>query len=159
MDNLIIVAKISAPFGIKGLAKVISFMQNPEDIFSHQLYDQNNTPYKLTKYSTTNKNSFVAQINDITNRTIIESLGKINFYIDKKSLTQLNDDEFYALDLIGLKVKNTKHEDIGIVKNIYNFGAGDILEIEFNDGSMYMYPFLKVYFPQIEDKYVIFQDA
>ena len=160
MHDLISVAKINSPFGIKGLAKVMSFMQNPEDIFKYQLYSEDKTPYKLTKFSANNKNVFAVQINDISDRTIIESLGKLTFYVEKKSLSLLDsEDEFYVKDLIGRTLHNAKYENIGSITNVYNFGAGDILEVKFNDDSVQMYPFLKLYFPQIDDKYVVFQDA
>jgi 16S rRNA processing protein RimM len=158
MTDLIIVAKITTPFGIKGLAKVTSFMQNPEEIFSNQLYGEDNTPYTLKHYAKKNNNSFIVYINDITDRTIIESLGKLNFYINKDTLSNLEEDEFYAKDLIGRNVKNSKEITIGIIKDTYNFGAGDILEVRFENGSMKMYPFLKVYFPIIHNDYLLLED-
>ena len=35
----------------------------------------------------------------------------------------------YSSDLIGCKVTNTKNKFLGIVKDLKNFGAGDLLEI------------------------------
>ena len=38
----------------------------------------------------------------------------------------------------------------------YNFGAGDIFEITFDDESIELFPFVKIYFPQITKDYVVF---
>lgn len=156
----IIVAKITTPFGIKGLAKIMSFMQTPEDIFTKQVFGQDGCNYNFKQYAKVKSNLFIAHINEIVDRTEIEKLGKMSFFIDKDKLKNLVDeDEFYSADLIGKAVYNPNKTNIGIIKNTYNFGAGDIIEIAFNNGEVKMYPFLKVYFPEINDEYMILQDS
>ena len=72
-------------------------------------------------------------------------------------MPELKDEEFYHTDLIGLEVKNSSSEVLGQVNALYNFGAGDILEIKMNNGSLEMVPFTKSFVPviNIKDGYII----
>ena len=54
-----------------------------------------------------------------------------------------NKNEFFHRDLIGCKVINFNSEDIGNVKAVHNFGAGDLLEL---DGK---YPYM-IRFEQVK---------
>ena len=72
-------------------------------------------------------------------------------------LPDLKEDEFYHTDLIGLEVKNSNGDTIGEVNAMYNFGAGDIIELKLNEGSLEMLPFTKDYVPtiNIKEHYII----
>ena len=47
LSGLILAAKLKEPFGIKGMARVISYLTNPSDIFNYTLYDGNLNSYKI----------------------------------------------------------------------------------------------------------------
>ena len=67
-----------------------------------------------------------------------------------------DDDEFYEADLIGLKVCQNDQE-IGTVAGLYNFGAGEIIELKLNaTGKLEMLPFTKAYVPEVnvDDGYI-----
>ena len=57
--------------------------------------------------------------------------------------------EFYHADLIGLRVNDTDDKFIGTITALYNFGAGDLLEIASEKGSTLMLPFTKACVPKI----------
>ena len=67
-------------------------------------------------------------------------------------------EEYYLADLIGLKVfEQASENEVGIVAGVYNFGAGDILEIKVNaTNKLEMLPFTKEYVPEVKvcDGYV-----
>ncbi|MFO0109324.1 MAG: PRC-barrel domain-containing protein, partial [Alphaproteobacteria bacterium] len=58
------------------------------------------------------------------------------------------DDAFYIADLLGMKVVSKDGATFGTVKQVYNFGAGDILEIIRADGREEMYSFTQTNFPE-----------
>jgi 16S rRNA processing protein RimM len=155
-SNLISVAKIMAPFGIKGLAKIKSFMSNPVEIFQHVLFDEENKEYKFTLINELPKGLFIVKINNISNRTEIETFGKRTFYINRSELPEADEDEFYISDLKQLPILDENSLQVGCVNEIYNFGAGDILEIKFLDGKKVFYPFNKACFPTITKEHITF---
>ena len=80
-------------------------------------------------------------------------------YADRSALPELkSEDEFYQADLIGLEVRLADGSAAGKVAGIYNFGAGEILEIKVADGGrLEMIPFTRAYVPEvnIKDGYII----
>ena len=48
---------------------------------------------------------------------------------ERDRLPALPDDEFYHTDLIGLSAVDTGGTDLGRVRAVQNFGAGDVLEV------------------------------
>ena len=156
LSGLILAAKLKEPFGIKGMARVISYLTNPSDIFNYVLYDENLNSYKIQIVKEEQNNSFIVIINDIVDRTLIENLNKLNLYVKFEDLPNLEDDEYYVKDMENLTVVDEALEKLGKITAWYNFGAGDIFEITFNDESVELFPFIKLYFPKITKEYVVF---
>lgn len=63
-------------------------------------------------------------------------------------IDDLDEDEFYQVDLIGLRVQEYGEKSQGSMW-FYNFGAGDLLEIGLNTGKRVLIPFSKVAVPEI----------
>ena len=61
-----------------------------------------------------------------------------------------DDDVFYHVDLIGLEVRDEAGARVGQVKDVHDFGAGDLLEIAFEDGGDEMVPFLAETVPVVD---------
>jgi 16S rRNA processing protein RimM len=58
--------------------------------------------------------------------------------------------EWYHADLIGLRVEYRDGMATGRVKSVANYGAGDILEVERDDGSTVFLPFTKKVVPEVD---------
>jgi 16S rRNA processing protein RimM len=152
--SLMLAGKISTPYGLNGMVKVISYMQSPADIFCYTIFDNQNQEVPIAIKKEVSKNCFIVKINAIDNRTMAEQLGKIELFIDKDQLPPLAEDEFYASSLKQLPVVNVTGKTIGKIIAVHNFGAGDIIEITFNNGSSQMYAFNSQTFPQINEQVV-----
>ena len=141
-DNLIYVAKITKPHGIRGQARLISFTSNPGDVFNYpHLYDDEMNKY-IIKLNAQNDNMFVITFNNNKSRSLVEEIAGTKLYITKDMMPEVQEDEFYYKDLVGLKILNNKQEPIGIIVEMHNFGAGDIIEMEFlNEKKTIFLPF------------------
>jgi 16S rRNA processing protein RimM len=63
----------------------------------------------------------------------------------------LPDDEYYYADLIGLTVLDTGGVTLGIVKNVMDHGAGDLLEIQpAGQSDTVLLPFTQAVIPTID---------
>jgi 16S rRNA processing protein RimM len=71
-------------------------------------------------------------------------------YVRRGHLPVPDTDEFYHADLIGLAVERATGESIGTVRAIYDFGAGDVLEIADETGALTMVPFTREAIPEID---------
>ena len=144
-SDKVTIGKIVSPHGVKGLFKVLIYSENEDSFFSHKSYFKVKNK-KIDIIKKFNKGNFIVcesatiqsreQVNEIINEDIVISATDL-----KKNYNNKN--EFFHRDLIGCKVINCNSEDIGNVKAVHNFGAGDLLEL---DGK---YPYM-IRFEQVK---------
>ena len=58
----------------------------------------------------------------------------------RESFPQIKENEYYIIDLIGSKILDKKNNYLGVVKDIKNFGAGDLIEFHCLDKKNYYIP-------------------
>ena len=148
--NLVCIAVISAAHGIKGLVKIKSFTENPQSIFDYdKLTDESGHVVQLHPCGES-AGMLLAQIDQVTDRNAAEALKGTKLYIPRDALPTTKEGEFYIEDLIGLKVKIADGRTVGTVKHVANYGAGDVVEIAFNNGTEELYSFTQENFPQVD---------
>ena len=154
MSNILI-GKITSAQGLKGLVNIMSFAQNPTDIMQYeQLLDKNGEEFSKMEIvggvKGKNKDVITVKIDGVNDRTQAEKMRNIELFIDESELDELEEGEFYYSDLVGLDVLDSKKTKIGIVKNADDYGAGGILEIEFEDKNKEMFSITNQIFPEVE---------
>lgn len=131
MDNKnILVGKIVAPQGVRGEVRVQTFSQNPTDFKTLRVFGANITS-EMFKFVRVVPNSTVviAKIAGVDDRNMAETLRGTELFIERGTLPDLHDDEFYQADLIGFTVVRNG-QNIGTVDCFQNYGAGDIIEMD-----------------------------
>lgn len=159
-EELICLGVITAAHGIRGEVKVKSFTGSPRDIDSYgPLRDQSGSRSFVIKVTGRAQDDLRVKIEGCDDRNSAEALKGTSLYVQRNSLPVLEEEEFYQADLIGLAVKTTSGQLIGEVAALYNFGAGDLIEIKVN-GKLEMLPFTKQYVPEIDikNRYIIVQE-
>jgi len=151
-QTLILVGKVISPHGINGMVKIISFMQIATDIFKHKIVTQEEEIVQIESNRAIASPTFICRIKDIDDRNKAEEIKGIELFVYKAALPELQNDEFYIEDLKGRQVIDVYGKIIGLINNVYNFGASDIIEIKFNGGAIEMFDFNGKIFPKIEDQ-------
>ena len=85
------------------------------------------TEIKFLKNS--KKSIWISSIAETKNKELAEGLKGQLIFLDKKFLPKLMANEFYYEDLKGLQIKIDGSIQKGIVKDVFNFGSGDVLEV------------------------------
>ncbi|HJD54434.1 MAG TPA: ribosome maturation factor RimM [Rickettsia endosymbiont of Proechinophthirus fluctus] len=155
LENLILVGVIKSCHGIKGHVMLKSFTDPATKILERNLVNESGANIHIKLISQNAKGKLICTFNDIATRNEAEHLKGYKIFCLRASLPELEEDEFYIADLTHLPVLNQDHKEIGKIKNILNFGAGDIIEIEFSDQTTELLPFNKEFFPIITKDYVI----
>jgi 16S rRNA processing protein RimM len=83
----------------------------------------------------------VARFDGINDRSAAEALRGTLVEVDRSALPPLEEGEYYHADLIGLPAVDRDGNAVGIVVAVENYGAGDLLEIELEDGRRSLIPF------------------
>lgn len=145
--------------GIKGEVKVKSFTEYAEDIDQYgDVEDEAGFRKFKIKVIGHSKDLLRVKIKGVDDRDTAFALRGTGFYVDKDVLPELEGEEFYHTDLIGLEAKDQDGQFIGEVIGVYNFGAGDMLEIKTSEtGKSEMLPFTLAYVPtvNIKDGFII----
>lgn len=142
----IVVGKIVNTFGLRGELKVLMNQNIKLDEFFIEGYE--NT-FKCEKQ--VNKKGYVKiKIYAYDDINIVMPFVNHNILVDHIGSEKLEENEYLVSDLIGSKILNGETE-IGIITNVENFGATDILVFE-QDGKEHRVPFVLDFFEKIEPK-------
>ena len=82
------------------------------------------------------------KVNDNCDRNGAKHFTNIEFYLDRCILKPTNFDEYYHIDLIGLKVYDVNNIFIGIVNEVTNNNNLDYLKINLINDFLFI-PFTK----------------
>lgn len=140
MAERLLVGVVVGAQGLGGLLRVKSFTQDPADLAAYGPVDAEaatGAPLRqLTlKVTGTAKDAMIVRAAGVTDRTQAEALKGARFFVDRDALPETEEDEYYASDLVGMEAVLADGTAIGRVKAVYDFGAGDVIEIEGNGAS------------------------
>ena len=159
MSERIVVGKFVSPHGLKGYIKLLSFLEQPESIFSYEkLSNKEGSATYSIKLKTVLKKQFLVSVKGIYTKEAASKLTNQHLYLTADMLPELTEDTFYISDLQGMQViDHHTHVTLGTIKAMHNFGAGDIVEISPEDGkTSYMIMFNKEHFPLVDtDKHYV----
>lgn len=151
-DTRICLATIGAPHGVKGELRVKSYTGDPLAFGDYgPLTDAKGRTFEVLEVRPS-KAVVVARFKGINTRELAEALNGVDLYIDRAMLPdeELEEDEFFHEDLIGLEVRDSEGLRIGKVIALHDFGGGDLLEITHGGKRGVMVPFTKAAVPVID---------
>lgn len=156
-EPLTCVAIIVGAHGVHGAVKVKSFTQNPADFSIYgPLLGADGTVVLTPKNPRPVKNAFAMRSPEIKTREQAMSLKGTQLFVPRRVLPELEEDDFYYTDLIGLEVKSTDGKRVGTVSGVHDFGAGDMLEIKpvksTDRQNSFFHPFTKQAVPIVDMK-------
>lgn len=137
-SDTLVVGKIGAPYGVKGWVKITSYTDDIEGIFSYSpwLLGGDNEAYQVDHWRTHNK-GVIAKLVGVETRDDAESIKNLEISIKADQLPQLADDEFYWRELVGMQVVTLKGYDLGVVKELFETGANDVMLVKANPNDAF----------------------
>ena len=165
-SNLICIGSIGKPRGLKGEFFLNSFCNPADNIVTYRplITIEDNNVHKI-EYIKKSHNKFVSKIVNVSDLDQIKLFTNKKLYIKNSDLPKLSDKEVYWHELKGMNVFVHKtNENLGVVKEMNNFGSDDCLVIASTkdsiDNKERLIPFIKdklgikppVMKPELEDK-------
>jgi 16S rRNA processing protein RimM len=151
-SDLILMATIGAAQGLKGEVRVNSLTSEPIALIGYKHFtDSAGRKFEIER-GRAQKNVLIAKFKGVDDRTAAEKLSGTQLFVQRAALGKVieDEDEFLYADLVGLKVRDETGHDWGEVAAVFEFGAGDILEIKCPDGKLRMIPFSKAAVPLVD---------
>ena len=153
VEEKICLGAIVGVHAIRGEVKVKSFTEDERNLskYGRVSNKEGNREFDL-RITGHSKELLRVKINGVDDRNTAETLIGTGLYIERSRLPEPAEEEYYHADLIGLEARNKNGESLGRVNALYNFGAGDLIELKTIDGSLEMLPFTRQYVPVVDIK-------
>ena len=150
-ENPVLMAVIGAAHGIKGELRVKTFTGDPLALGGYgPLFARDGRRFELIDVRPQGT-VVVARFKGVGDRSAAEALTGTELFVDRAVLAaDLDDEEFYHADLVGLSVVDEQGTQIGKVAAVLNFGASDILEINGPGLKGALVPFTKAAVPTVD---------
>jgi 16S rRNA processing protein RimM len=152
MKSPILMAVIGAAQGLKGEVRVNCLTAEPMALVGYKHFTGSAGQKFEIERGRAQKNVLIAKFKGVDDRTGAERLNGTQLFVGRAALDKVakDEDEFLYADLVGLKVLDETGRDWGHVAAVFEFGAGDILEIRCMDGRLRMIPFSKAAVPTVD---------
>jgi len=148
-EQRVFLGVVISPHGMKGEVNIRSFSDAPEALSDYGAFtDEAGNKLKVSGLRQGPKGP-VMRFSGVADRNAAEALKGTKLYVGRDQLPELDQDEYYHSDLVGLRVE-VHGEAIGAVTAVHNFGAGDIIEIERPGQSSVMLPFTREIVPHVD---------
>jgi 16S rRNA processing protein RimM len=148
---LILVGRVAGAFGVKGEVRISAYTADPMALVAYRdLKRENGQPgLTLLPGGRPAKGGIIVRAKEVDTREQAEALRGLKLYIPRDILPEPEEDEFYVTDLIGLSVVTPEGEPLGRIKDVRDFGAGDLLEVQPESGASWYLPFTKDAVPEV----------
>ncbi|MDR2077899.1 MAG: ribosome maturation factor RimM [Rickettsiales bacterium] len=131
---MLLVGKILSSHGLGGNVKLMSLFGNPGDIFNYRITDKNGKVMKFSKVgATARQDIFLAKFEQINSIEDARKYSNFELFAETSELPAIGEDEVYLEDLVGMSVIGGDKR--GVVDSVANYGAGDLLDITWDDGK------------------------
>ena len=132
MENLLQVGVITTTHGIRGEVKVFPTTDDPKRFLDlkNVILDDGKTTLDLeiqnVKFF---KNLVILKFKGIDNINDIEKYKKAGLYVKREDAVELEEDEYFIADLIGMDVISDEGEQLGTISDVLQTGANDVYVI------------------------------
>jgi 16S rRNA processing protein RimM len=149
--DLVFVGVVTGARGLKGEVRIRSFTGDPASIAAYgPLCDETGGQPLCVRVTGRSKDQLVVRVDGVDDRNAAEDLKGRRLFVPRAALPEPDDEEFYHVDLIGLRAERSGGETLGTIDAVHDFGAGNVLEISGGEGGSMMVPFTRAVVPLVD---------
>ena len=145
MEDLLKVGVITTTHGVRGEVKV--YPTTDADRFLDLEYVLLDTGREKRKLEIENvkyfKNLVILKFKGIDNINDIEMYKKRELWVPREEAQELEDDEYYIADLIGMDVVLEDGSKFGTLKDVMETGANDVYAVKTPEGKEILLPAIR----------------
>jgi len=149
--RLIRVGRVAGAFGVKGEIRIATYTEQPMSLLDYgALLDQRGAVCLSLTTARESKGGLIGRAKGIETKEQADALRGLILHVDRASLPEPDEDEFYLTDLIGLAAVAPDGSSLGKIRSVQDFGAGDLLEVEPPAGNTWYVPFTRAVVPSVD---------
>ncbi|MDQ0396142.1 ribosome maturation factor RimM [Labrys monachus] len=154
--NLVLLGVFGAAHGLKGEVRLKSYTKEPLAIADYgPLATKSGRVIRLAGLRPLKDDLLIARVEGVNDRNGAEALVNLQLFAEREALgTPEDEDEFFHADLVGLLARREDGTVIGTVTALFDFGAGDIVEVTpaGTGAKPWLLPFTRQIVPQVDVK-------
>lgn len=141
-----IIGKLAAVHGLKGFLKIDSYTRPAIQILDYPQWwirlprHAQWQSLDIEKFTQLSSSRLMVKFVGIDDRTAAEKYKAADIAITKDQMPDLQDDEYYWHELIGLKVSNQEGQFFGVISELLETGANDVLVIQTDEEAIKLIP-------------------
>ena len=149
-EGKVCIAQIGAAHGVRGEVRVKLFSDDPQSLIQYGALETADGSRRFEiETARFAKTVYVCGIKGLRNRDEAEALNGTRLYVSRDKLPELDEEEFYHSDLLGLEARLETGDVLGTIVGIPDFGAGDLLDIVPKRGKGVYIPFTREAVPVV----------
>ncbi|MBM3549769.1 MAG: ribosome maturation factor RimM [Alphaproteobacteria bacterium] len=150
-DARVLLGEIVGVHGVQGQVRVRTHTADPFDVAAYGplTAEPGGRTLKLEGLREVKGGVVIARVPGVADRDAAAALKGLRLYVARSALPSPKEEEFYYSDLEGLKAELVDGGVLGNVRRVVNYGAGDMLEIGREDGSV-LVPFTRAAVPTVD---------
>ncbi len=132
LENPILMATIGGAQGLRGEVRARAYTSDPTALGDYgHLHSLDGRSFEVLEIREA-KNVVVVRFRGVNDRDAAEALNGLELYVERENLPdeELDDDEFFYADLEGLEAVDDNGVAYGVISGVYDFGAGNLLELK-----------------------------
>ncbi len=137
MDRLVI-GEVLKPQGIRGELKVKTFTDFPEDVKEFGTVYIDEKPYKILSFRVGPDGAAYIGLRGVPDRNAAELLRGKKLEGEREDAPELEEGQYYIVDIIGLSCETEEGEFLGTVKDVTSLSS-DVYTLE-KDGKNILFP-------------------
>jgi 16S rRNA processing protein RimM len=132
-SELVVMGRVSAPFGVQGWIKLRTFTESPEGLALHpRWWLRNGEGWKSVTVQefAARPAATVAKLEGVDDRDAALALRGAEVAVTRSELGEAEEGTIYWRDLVGLQVANLRGEVLGEVENLFETGETSVLVVK-----------------------------
>lgn len=143
LENPIILGTIGKAQGLRGEVRVKSHTDDPLSLGDYGvLFTKDGKRFEVLDIRR-HKTVVVVRFLGVNDRNAAEALNGTDLFVERANLSDadLDEDEYFYADLEGLEAFDEFGASWGIIKAIFDFGGGDLIELQAKGEKSVIIPF------------------
>jgi len=155
MQGYLEIGQIVNTFGIKGFVKVnpfvddISRFDDLKKVYIKRNKELKEMEVEEVKY---HKNMVLVKFKGIDRVEDAETFRNSYLEVDRENAIDLQEGEYFIVDLLGLNVVTEENDILGKLEDIFNTGSNDIYVVKSDDGKQLLIPAISEVIKEINIK-------
>lgn len=130
---MVVMGRIVAPYGVFGWLKVVPDTEAFDGLFDYDnwwLGKDDDWREMVVETAKVHNDVIVVKLKGIDDRDAALACKGKQIAVPRDQLPEADENEYYWSDLIGLRVKNKQDVDFGLIVDVFETGANDVLVVK-----------------------------